>query len=73
MVEEARNYPKKMWKKINRVLERDSAGKSIPGLDVNDKVVTEDGKLPEALNMHFVSVGLKHLSASKRNPFKYIK
>ena len=59
LVEETRNDPKKMWKTINRVLERDSTGKSIPSLNVNDKVVTEDSKLAEALNTYFVSFGPK--------------
>ena len=48
-----------MWKIFNRVLERDSAGKSIPSLNVNGNVVNEESKLAEALNMHFVSVGPK--------------
>ena len=34
-----------IWKTINRVLERDSEGKSIPNLNVNGKVLTEGGKL----------------------------
>ena len=44
-----------MRKTINRLLARDSAGESIPSLNVNGNVVTEDGKLAEVLNMHFVS------------------
>ena len=77
MVEETRNDPKEMWRAINRVLERDSESKSIPSLNVNGKVVTEDGKIAEALNMHFVSVGPKlaeNITSKKSdNPLKYIK
>ena len=67
----------RVWKIINRVLERNSGGKSIPSLNENGKVAIEDGKLAEALNMHFVSVGPKLAEniASKQsdNLFKYIK
>ena len=74
LVEETRNDPKKVWKTINRVLERETGGKSILSLNVNGKVVIEDGKLVEALNMHFASVGPKLAEniASKQNdnPFK---
>ena len=39
--------------------------------------MNEDGKLAEALNMHFVSVGPKHAenitSKQSDNPLKYIK
>ena len=77
MVEETRNDPKKTWKTINRVLERDSACKSIPSLNVNRKVVTEDGKIAEALNMQFLSVGPKLAenitSKHSDNPLKYVK
>ena len=77
MVEETRNDPKKTWKTINRVLERDAECKSIPSLTVNRKVVTEDGKLAEALNMQFVSVGPKLAenitSKHSKNPLNYIK
>ena len=56
---------------------RDSAGKSIPSLNVNGNVVTEGGKLTEALHMHFASVDPKLAGniASKQsdNPFKYNK
>ena len=43
------------------------AGISIPSLNVNSNIVTEDSKLAEALNMHILSVspkvaGLLHLS-----------
>ena len=66
-----------MQKIINRVLERDSTSKSIPSLNMNGNVVTEDSILAEALNMHFASVGPKFAEkiASKQsdNPFKYIK
>ena len=66
-----------MWKTINRVSERDFGGKSIPSRNVNGKVVTDDGKLAEALNMHFVFVDPKFAEniASKQsdNPLKYIE
>ena len=66
-----------MWRTINRVLERGSESKSIPSLNVNCKVVTEDVKIAEALNMHFVSVGPKLAenitSKQSDNPLKYIK
>ena len=49
----------KVWKTISTELERDSAGKSIPSLKVNGNAGTEDCKLAEALNRHFVYVGPK--------------
>ena len=56
---------------------RDSESRSIPSLNVNGKVVTEDGKIAEAFNMHFVSVGPKLAenitSKQSDNPLKYIK
>ena len=66
-----------MWKTINRALERDSTCKSISSLNVNGKVATEDGKLAETLNMHFVSVSPKLAenitSKQSDNPLTYIK
>ena len=76
-IEETKDDPKKMWKTINRVLNRDSVGKSISSLNVNGKVVTGEGELAEALNQHFVSVGPKLADKIKTtpndNPRKHIK
>ena len=77
LVEETRNDHKTMWKTINRVLERDSACKSISSRNVNGKVVTENGKLAEALNVHFATVGPKlaeNITPMQcDNPLKYIE
>ena len=77
LIKETKGDPKKMWKTINRVLNRDSASKSIFSLNVNGKVVTGDGELAEALNQHFVSVGPKLAERIKTtlndNPLKHIK
>ena len=77
LIQETKDDPKKMWKTINRVLNRDSAGKSISSLNVNGKVVTGEGELAEALNQHFVSVGPKLADKIKTtpsdNPLKHIK
>ena len=77
LIKETKGDPKKMWKTINRVMNRDSASKSISSLNVNGKVVTGDGELAEALNQHFVSVGPKLAERIKTtpndNPFKHIK
>ena len=37
LIEETKDDPKKVWKTINRMLNRDSAGKSISSLNVNGK------------------------------------
>ena len=77
LIEETKDDPKKMWKTINRVLNKDSASKSISSLNVNGKVVTGEGELAEALNRHFVSVGPKLAEKIKTtpndNPLKHIK
>ena len=77
LIKETKGDPKKMWKTINRVLNRDSACKSISSLNVNGKVVTGDGELAEALNQHFVSVGPKLAERIKTtpndSPLKHIK
>ena len=77
LIEETKDDPKKVWKTINRVLNKDSASKSISSLNVNGKVMTEEGELAEALNQHFVSVGPKLVEKIKTtpndNPLKRIK
>ena len=77
LIEETKDDPKKMWKTINRVLNRDSASKSISSLNVNGKVVTEGGELAEALNQHLVSTGPKLAEKIKTtpsdNPLKHIQ
>ena len=59
LIEETNDDPKKMWKTINRGLNRDSVSKSNSSLNVDDIVVTEGGELAGALNQHFFSVGPK--------------
>ena len=59
LIEETKNDPKKMWKTIYRVLNKDSAGKTISSLDVNGRVATGEGEIDDTLNQHFVSVGSK--------------
>ena len=77
LTEETKDDPKKMWKTIDKVLNKDSASKSISSLNVNGKVVTREGELAEALNQHFVSVGPKLTEKIKTtpndNPLKHIK
>ena len=77
LIKETKGDPKKMRKTINRLLNRDSASKSISSLNVNGKVVTGDGELAEALNQRFVSVGPKLAERIKTtpndNPLKHIK
>ncbi len=78
LIEENKGDPKKMWKTINRVLNKDSASKlSISGLNVNGKIVSEACDMAEASNQHLVSVGPKLAEKIKTAPnddhLKYIR
>ena len=56
LIEETKDDTRKLWKTINKVLNKDSACKSISSLNIIGKVVTGGGELTEALNQHFVDI-----------------
>ena len=66
-----------MWKTFDRLLNKDSACKTISSLEVNGRVVTGEGEIAEALNQHFVSVGSKLaekiMTTPTDNSLKHIK
>ena len=53
------NDPKKMWKTINRVLDKNTNSSSPSSLEVNGKRLTTGVAVLEAFNHHFTSVGPK--------------
>ena len=57
MIKQGKLSPKKMWKTLNSVLNRDSTLTSIQLLNVDGCNITGDKRLAEALNQHFVAVG----------------
>ena len=58
-IEDNRNNPKRVWKAINKVLDKDSTSTEIPSLNVQGKMLTRERDIAQALNHHFVIVGLK--------------
>ena len=60
LVEETQYDPKKMWKTINRVVERDCTGKSISSLNISGNVVTEARFIVEKLLLKAKSIKGKH-------------
>ena len=76
LIEETEDDPKKMWKTIKRVLNKDLASKSISSLNVNGKVMTGECELAEALNQHRVSgpkLTEKIKTTPNDNPLIHIK
>ena len=57
LINESNGDPKKMWKTINRVLEKDVKSTSLSTIESEGKTLTKECDMLEALNRHFVSVG----------------
>ena len=59
LIKENKGGPKKMWKTINRVLDKDVKSTQFPSIEIDLKTLTKERDVLEALNCHFVSVGSK--------------
>ena len=57
LINESNGDPNKMWKKINRVLEKDVKSTNLSAIESEGKTLTKGYDMLEALNRHFVSVG----------------
>ena len=58
LVEKNKGDPKKMWKTINKVLEKNVKSTALSSIENNGRTLTKECDMLEALNHHFVSVGL---------------
>ena len=76
IVGNSKGDPKKMWKTINRVLNKDTQATVLSNINKDRKVLTKDSDMHEALNHHFVSVGTnltkKITSKSEYDCLKYV-
>ena len=57
LINESNGDPKKIWKTINRVLEKDVKSTNLSAIESEGKTLTKGYDMLEALNRHFVSVG----------------
>ena len=57
LINESNGDPKKMWKTINRVLDKDVKSTNLSAIESEGKTLTKEHDMLEALNRHFVSVG----------------
>ena len=57
LIKESNGDPKKMWKTINRVLDKDVKSTNLSAIESEGKTLTKEHDMLEALNRHFVSVG----------------
>ena len=72
-----RNNPKKMWKTIHKVLDKESSSTSISQLKEGDTAINNKQDILETLNEYFVTVGPNLASKIERkqndNPLQFIK
>ena len=59
LIEDDKNNPNRMWKAINRVLDKDFTSTEVSSLNVQGKMLRRERDNAQALNRHFVTVGLK--------------
>ena len=59
LIEKDKGDPKKMWKTLNRVLDKDAKSATLSSIEIDGKTLTKERDVLEALNCHFVSVGPK--------------
>ncbi len=57
LINENIGNPKKMWKTINKVLDKNQHTVKLSSVEVNGRCLTRERDVLEALNQHFVSVG----------------
>ena len=68
LMEKNKGDPKKMWKTINRVLEKDAKSTTLSSIEINGKTLTKERDVLEALNCHFVSFGPKLARSIETRP-----
>ena len=59
IIDENRENPKRMWKAVNKVLNRDTNSVGVSSLNIEGRTLTKEKDIAEALNQHFVTVGPK--------------
>ena len=57
LIDENIGNPKKMWKAINKVLDKNENSVKLSSVEVDGKCLTRERDVLETLNRHFVSVG----------------
>ena len=57
LIDENIGNPKKMWKAINKVLDKNENSVKLSSVEVEDKCLTRERDVLETSNRHFVSVG----------------
>ena len=76
LIEETKDNPKKMWKTINRVLDKSPQSITTSCLDVEGNRIKKEADIAEALNHHFVTVGPKLAGKVEQrindDPLKYV-
>ena len=68
VIEENKGDPKRMWKVINKVLDKETPSTEISSLEVEGKTNTNEKDIAESLNHHFVTVGPKLASKLESKP-----
>ena len=59
LIEENKGDPKRMWKVINKVLDKATPSTEVSTLDVEGRTITKEKDIAEALNHHFTTIGPK--------------
>ena len=59
IIDENRENPKRMWKAVNKVLNRDTNSVEVSSLNIEGRTLTKEKDIAKALNQHFVTVGPK--------------
>ena len=67
-IAENRGNPKRMWKVINKVLDKETPSTEISSLEVEGKTIANEKDIAESLNHHFVTVGPKLASKLESEP-----
>ena len=68
LIDKNKGDPKKMWKTINRVLDKDIKSTTVASIEIDGKMLTKQRDLLEMLHNHFVSVGPKLASSMEARP-----
>ena len=59
LIKENSRDPKKMWKTINKVLDKGANSTTLTSIEIERKTLMRERNILEALNEHFVTVGRK--------------
>ena len=68
LIEENKADPKRMWKVINKVLDKEAPSTEISSLEVEGQTITNERDIAVSLNHHFVIVGPKLASKLESKP-----